>query len=150
MAIHSDVEDILSALDDAGLGDVAMDLRLYLEGGITMEPSGTLPRDGLDWEDDPPQRRRSREEQIDAAFEFINEELIRPVELIEEAEVIAGELGQGRGPRRIDLLDTRFEDSEPYPAMTEEQRIAAKRLGRIIPMLRESMLLERRGELDGR
>ena len=145
MALTEPVEDLLRAMSEGQLAGFATELRAYLEDGL---PSERIPLKQIlagEGCQVALRHRTPREEVIDAC-DFIASQLIEPYRMIGEAEILAGSLG-GRDrvkaapqPHAIMLLDQRFAESEPVPAVTKEELAAARDVAAWLPAARRSML----------
>lgn len=140
------VSDLLSALERAGLSAHALELREYLDAGVPIDEPliERLLREGAP---DARSRPYQPREEVEAACRYLEDYLIGPYRQIEEAEIIAGRLGQRKqgvvAPskrRRIMLIDERFEDAEPLPAVTEAEWAAIEEVAKALPAARRAML----------
>lgn len=155
MPMTKPVAQLISALERAGLAAHAIELRDYINAGVPIDPP-TLRDLATRAPLETMRRRFEPREEVEAAVAYLTEYLVAPYRQIEMAERIAGRLGAIDGVvskasrrRQILLIDERFEDRRPTPAVTQEELVAVAEIEKRLPGMREAMLREIDGDGDG-
>lgn len=144
MRFSEPVEDLLRALDVGGLAAFAIELRSHLDAGTSDAQRPSLEAILRDVAPEPEMRRFTPREEVIEACRFVHDHLVRPYDDIMEAQQLAVELRAAVGApsrqRTIMLVDQRFEDAPPTPAMSEAEWKASSKVAETLAGARDRML----------